>query len=96
MQSQLIGEKQGDLFKQNVWIKNALHTRHVAFKSKIQWYLAKQMTKVYNMNSNQFHHLSWEKQGYRDIIDFKLRAIISNFKSQTCHERLCTLFDFSG
>ena len=33
----------------------ALHTRHVAFKSKIPWYLAKQMTKVFNMNSNQFH-----------------------------------------
>ena len=56
MQSQLIGEKQGDLFKENVWIKNVLHTRHVAFKSKIQWYLAKQMTKVSNKNSNQFHH----------------------------------------
>ena len=36
--------------------KIALHTRHVAFKSKIPWYLAKQMTKVFNMNSNQFHH----------------------------------------
>ena len=55
MQSQLIGEKQGDLFKENVWIKNVLHTRHVAFKSKIPWYLAKQMIKVFNMNSNQFH-----------------------------------------
>ena len=55
MQSQSIGEKQGDLIKENVWIKDALHTRHVAFKSKIPWYLAKQMTKVTNMNSNQFH-----------------------------------------
>ena len=54
--SQLIEEKHGDLFEENVWIKDALHTRHVAFKSKIQWYLAKQMTKVSNKNSNQFHH----------------------------------------
>ena len=56
MQSQLIGEKQGDLFKEKCVNQIiALHTRHVAFKSKIPWYLAKQMTKVFNMNSNQFH-----------------------------------------
>ena len=56
MQSQFYREKQGDLFEQKMCeTKNALHTRHIAFKSKIPWYLAKQMTKVFKRNSNQFH-----------------------------------------
>ena len=42
------------IFIENVWNKNALQTRHVAFKSKIQWYLAKQMTKVSNRIQTNF------------------------------------------
>ena len=73
-----------------------MHTRHVAFKSKIQWYLAKQMTKVSNKNSNQFHQCHERSKDIENLLISKLIATISNFISETWHERLCTVFDFSG
>ena len=56
MQSQFIGEKQGDLLEQKCVKQKMLCIQDIAFKFKISWYLAKQMTNVSNRNSNQFHH----------------------------------------
>ena len=76
--------------------ENALQTRHVAFKSKIQWYLAKQMTKVSNRIQTNFTICHERCKDIEISLISILIATISNFISETRHERLCTLFDFSG